>query len=266
MIDSGLARGSSNQRIGRILRLFKWAASEEFATAGIRLALKTASGLFLGQTEAKESEPVRPVDDDADEAIRPHVARQVWAMIRLQQLTGMRPGEVTRMRTGDLDRSGAVWVYTPSDYKTAHHGRGRRIYLGPRAQEILVPMLREDPGEYLFRPEEAMAEFRARQRLERRTPLPPSQRPRPRKSAPKYAPGERYSTRTYYHAVQYGCRRAGIPPWHPNQLRHGAATAIRARYGLEAAQVTLGHAQMDTSEIYAEKDEGLARRVAAEVG
>ena len=37
------------------------------------------------------------------EAIRPHVARQVWAMIQVQRLTGMRPGEVTIMRTCDLD-------------------------------------------------------------------------------------------------------------------------------------------------------------------
>jgi hypothetical protein len=47
---------------------------------------------------------------------------------------------------------------------------------------------------------------------------------------------------------------------------HTAATAVRARYGLEAAQVLLGHAKADVSEIYAEKNLSLARRVAAEVG
>ena len=41
---------------------------------------------------------------------------------------------------------------------------------------------------------------------------------------------------------------------------------IRARYGLEAAQVVFGHAQTNISEVYAEKDANLARRVAAEVG
>ena len=42
------------------------------------------------------------------EAIQPFVARQVWAMVQLQRLTGMRPGEVCRMRMCDLDISGAV--------------------------------------------------------------------------------------------------------------------------------------------------------------
>jgi hypothetical protein len=35
---------------------------------------------------------------------------------------------------------------------------------------------------------------------------------------------------------------------------------------LEAAQVIMGHAQADVTEVYAEKDLALARRVAAEVG
>ncbi|MCH7727914.1 MAG: hypothetical protein IH991_15770 [Planctomycetes bacterium] len=30
--------------------------------------------------------------------------------------------------------------------------------------------------------------------------------------------------------------------WSPNQLRHTAGTDVRKRYGLEAAQVVLGHA------------------------
>jgi integrase len=50
------------------------------------------------------------------------------------------------------------------------------------------------------------------------------------------------------------------------QLRHTAATAIRARYGLEAAQAVLGHAKPDTTLIYAEKDLAAARAVMAEIG
>ncbi|QJW93149.1 tyrosine-type recombinase/integrase [Frigoriglobus tundricola] len=54
--------------------------------------------------------------------------------------------------------------------------------------------------------------------------------------------------------------------WFPYQLRHTAATEIRRRHGLESAQVALGHAHAKTSEIYAEKNEGLAAKVAAEIG
>ncbi|MEO2032790.1 MAG: tyrosine-type recombinase/integrase [Planctomycetaceae bacterium] len=57
-----------------------------------------------------------------------------------------------------------------------------------------------------------------------------------------------------------------VDTWAPNRLRHSAATEIRKRYGLEAAQVILGHAKADTTQIYAERDATLAQRIAREVG
>lgn len=54
--------------------------------------------------------------------------------------------------------------------------------------------------------------------------------------------------------------------WATNQLRHTRATDVRARYGLEASQVILGHASADVTQIYAERDEALARKVAKESG
>ena len=41
---------------------------------------------------------------------------------------------------------------------------------------------------------------------------------------------------------------------------------IRSRFGLEAAQVVLGHSKADVTQIYAERDLGLADRVAGELG
>jgi len=54
--------------------------------------------------------------------------------------------------------------------------------------------------------------------------------------------------------------------WHPHQLRHNAATRLRKHYGLEAAQVILGHSTMDTTEMYAEQDAETAMKIMAEVG
>jgi integrase len=65
-------------------------------------------------------------------------------MIQFQRLSGMRPQEVCSMRTIDVDTSGRVSVYTPETHKTEHHGRERRIYLGPSAQVILRPWLRPE--------------------------------------------------------------------------------------------------------------------------
>jgi integrase len=62
------------------------------------------------------------------------------------------------------------------------------------------------------------------------------------------------------------CRKAGIPHWHPNQLRHTAATKIRQRYGLEAARQILGHRSTATTEIYAEADLGRVVFIMAEIG
>jgi hypothetical protein len=57
-----------------------------------------------------------------------------------------------------------------------------------------------------------------------------------------------------------------VPRWHSNQLRHNHATDVRRRYGLEAAQAVLGHSHADVTEVYAERNLGLAEKVALEVG
>lgn len=74
---------------------------------------------------------------------------------------------------------------------------------------------------------------------------------------------ERWSLRTQMAA---GGEFDPLPHWHPNQLRHRHATQVRKQYGLEAAQVSLGHSHAAIIEVYAEKNIALAVRVAAEVG
>ena len=266
MIDAGLARTTINQRIGRIVHVFKWAVAQELVSPAVHQGLKSVAGLQKGRSAARETAPVRPVPEAHVEAIRPQVARQVWAMVELQRRTGMRPGEVTVMRTGDLDRSGRVWIYTPASHKAEHHGKGRAIHLGPRAREVLGPWLRADPAAYLFSPEEAMAEFRAGQRRDRKSRLYPSQRERPRVREPKRRLGDHYTTRSYGHAIGYGCRKASVPHWHPHQLRHNAATRLRKEFGLDAARAILGHSSHSTAEIYAELDYAKAVVIMEQVG
>jgi site-specific recombinase XerC len=54
--------------------------------------------------------------------------------------------------------------------------------------------------------------------------------------------------------------------WSPNQLRHAAGTDVRRQYGLEAAQVILGHAKADVTQVYAERDQALAAEVMGKIG
>jgi site-specific recombinase XerC len=54
--------------------------------------------------------------------------------------------------------------------------------------------------------------------------------------------------------------------WAPKQLRHAAATEIRRQFGLEAAQVILGHSQANVTQVYAERDIARGIEVAREIG
>jgi hypothetical protein len=138
--------------------IFRWAAAEELIPIGVHLALRALEPLRRGRTTARETDPVRPVPPAHVRAIRLYVSRQVWAMIELQRLTGMRPVEVVQMRAVELDMTGRVWTFTPATHKTAHRGHSRTVYLGPRAQMILRPCLRPELAAPLFSPRDATAE------------------------------------------------------------------------------------------------------------
>lgn len=247
MVAHGLARTTINGGVNRIRRAFNWAAGEELIPASVPTALATVAGLRAGRTEARETAPVLPVDDltvDATVACLPEV---VADMVRLQRLTGMRPGEVCDLRPCDLDRNaagddgGEVWTYRPESHKTQHHGRGRVIFLGPKAQAILLKYLARDAQACCFRPCDSEAKRRALAHALRTTPLSCGNRPgtnvKPGAglNSGRGRPGEKYTTTNYRQAITRACERAKVAPWTPNQLRHAAATEVRAKFGLEAA-------------------------------
>lgn len=116
----------------------------------------------------------------------------------------------------------------------------------------------------------------------------------------KKAPGDAYTTCSYRRAIHNACDRAFPAPaplakrpeestkahrlrlsepqlkdfrswqsehrWSPNRLRHAKATETRKTFGLEAAQVTLGHSSADITQNYAQRDEELGKRVARHAG
>jgi integrase len=264
-VDTGLCRTEVNRRTAHVVRFFKWAVENELVPASVHHGLRAVSGLRKGRTDVRESKPVRPVPDAFVDAVRPFVSRQVWAMIELQRLTGMRPGEVCIMRTIDLDTSGRVWVYTPESHKTEHHGKERRIFIGPRAQEVLRPWLRTDLTAYLFSPAEAEAERLAEMRRNRKTPVQPSQRDRSKPGRARNL-GDHYDVKAYLHAIHRGCLKAGVPRWGPNRLRHNAATEIRKEFGLDVARAVLGHSSPAVTSVYAERDAGMASEAMERLG
>jgi integrase len=266
MIDADLSRGVINNRVNRIRRVFKWGVSEELIPASVHHGLQAVAGLKKGRSQARETEPVRPVPEAHVDAVIPFVSAQVATMIRLQQLTGMRPGEVVFMRPCDLQQSGDVWLYTPERHKNAYRGHKRTIYLGPRAQTILRPYLARDPMTFCFSPAEAEAERNQRRRSNRRSPMTPSQARRRAKPNPKRAKKQRYDVPAYRRAISYGVKRADVPLWHPNQLRHSCGTEVRRVFGLDAAQLILGHKTLSMTQVYAEVDQGKAVEIVRAIG
>ncbi len=115
-------------------------------------------------------------------------------------------------------------------------------------------------GKFLFSPREAEAERRARAETHRR----PNQKPTKRKTDRRL--GETYTPVAYRRAIERACEAADVPRWTPHRLRHNAATTIRHEYGIEAAQLILGHANGAITEIYAERDRAKALSIVAEIG
>ncbi len=130
---------------------------------------------------------------------------------------------------------------------------------------MLRPYLERDAETYCFSPRESELWRRAKQRLVRQTKVQPSQLDRTL-PIPKRRPGAVYVRSHYTKAIRQTCQRHGIPHWHPNQLRHAAATKLRKQFGLEAAQVCLGHSRADVTQVYAERNSDLAAKAMSVMG
>jgi integrase len=227
MIAQGLCRKVINARVNRIRRMFKWGVSKQMLPPLVLQSLQALAPLKRGRCNVREAAPVKPVAEEHVEAILPHVSQQVAAMIRLQLLTGMRPGEVVIMRGCDLDTTNNIWRYTPESHKTEHHNRERLIYLGPKAQQVLRPWLKPNPQAYLFSPLDAMESFCQQRHSKRRTPLSCGNRPGTnRQHHPQWLPRAHYTTNTYAQAIAKACKKA-FPP--PEVLRRRKVTGKKGR-------------------------------------
>lgn len=301
MIERGWCRSTLNAQVDRVRRMFKWAVTEEMIPGDVYHALRAVTGVRRGTPGVREPEPVHPVAADIVEATLPHLTPTIQAMVRVQLLTGMRPGEVCQLRADDIETDGAtgLWVFRPKQHKTKHHGRDRVVFIGPKARDILQPFLTAG-NSFLFSPRAAERDRNASRRENRMSPMTPSQAARSASATPKRPKREKYDETSYRNAIYRACDKAfpPLPPlvrrsgeklrqwksrltpaerealshwrsehhWHPNQLRHTAATLVRQQHGIETARVVLGHSKLTTTEIYAEADRLKAAEVMAKIG
>jgi integrase len=227
MIWLDWSRRYINASIRRTKQMFNWGVQEELVPTEVAGALSWVRGLQKDRTAAREKPRVDAVPDEHVEKVLPHVSPLVRDMIRTMRLSGMRAGEALRITVEEIDRSDPeCWIYRPTRHKTSQRGQARIVFLGPKVQTILTPRLLKAGTGRIF----------------------------------KITKGG------FKRAIDKGCDRAGVPRWAPNQLRHAAATEIRKEYGLEAAQVILGHAKADVTQVYAEANLGRGRDVARKIG
>jgi hypothetical protein len=91
-IDKELSRGHINAQIRRIVGMFSWAVEEETIPETTHRALAAIRNLKRGRSKAIETEPIRPVDEAVIDATLFELPEVVADMVRVQLLTGMRPG------------------------------------------------------------------------------------------------------------------------------------------------------------------------------
>lgn len=295
-----------NAQVQRIRHVFKWAAGHELVPVTVHQSLCTLEPLRRGRCDAREGKRVAPVPGHLLDAVLPNLTRPVAALVKLQLLSGARAGELLGLRPCDIqmDDQLGVWTYKPEEHKNAYREHERVIYFGPQAQEVIRPFLHDRAtSAFLFSPAESDAERRLRLHAQRTTPAGQGNEPGTnRRENPRRKPGDRFTTNTYHRAIQYACDRTFPPPphlakrdgetvdawrerlqaedlwgelvawrkahrFHPHQLRHNAATELRKAFGLEAAQLTLGHASAQiTDAIYAERDRAKVIEIMRKIG
>lgn len=251
-----LCRNVINQRVNIIKRMYKWAASMQLISAMTHHALLTVEALKKYRSEAKESKPVKPVDEEKVFIVLPFATKTLAAMIQVQYWTGMRSGELVIMRPCDVDRSGEIWQYYPGGHKTEHLDHARVISIGPKAQEVLAPFLLRPAESYCFSPAESCMQGQLAYH-----------------NTAKIRSGltERYSTHTYANAIKQVIKKAEdagviVENWHPHRLRHTAATNVRKKCGRDAARAFLGQKNSRITDTYAEIDEQLSIEAAKKTG
>lgn len=235
------SRKTANQHAGRIKRFARWCAGKKLLPAAAALDVRAVEQLPAFRSGATEHEPVTAVPWEHVEKVVGVVGEPWKSLILVQWWSGLRPAEACGLGVDQVrEAGGAIVLDFGLRHKSGWRGRRKVVPLGPNAAAVLRPHLdaaRAGGREHVFACVWTAADG-------------------PRPCTPS----------SYAHAVARACKAAGVPPWSPNQLRHAHATRVREALGLEAAQVALGHARADVTQIYAETQASRAAEIAARLG
>jgi integrase len=212
-IDRGNCRRTVNEFTRDTVAIFRWAAENEMIPGSVVHSLQAVRSLRKGRSDVPEGKPVTIVPEATVNATLDELTPTVADMVRLQLLTGMRPGELCNLTPGEVDRMGDVWLYRPSHHKTSHLDHDRVVAIGPKAQMVLRPYLLRADDAPCFSPREAYKQHLDRQHDERKTPMSCGNKPnesKRRKALAKLA--DRYDVCAYRKAIHRACDRAFPAP------------------------------------------------------
>ena len=166
-VKQGLSRYTVNKYSRHIIRAFRLAAENEKLSPENYQSMQAVKPLQKGKTKAPETDRIQPIDEESVEKTLQHLHGIAADMVRIQLLTGMRPGEVCQLKPNCIDSSGEIWRFTPEHHKNEHRDQSRVICIGNQAQDILRPYLLRDNDSFCFDPSEAVEQVRRRRNLER---------------------------------------------------------------------------------------------------
>jgi len=260
MIDADLSRQHINDRLSRIKRIFKWGVMKKLilqSTADEILCVESlhkGKSIRKGQAAPREAPKPRSVKDEDVKKTLPFLPQVVADMVRIQRATGMRPGEIFRMKWEDIDTTDFPWLYLPPEHKTDHHDIEKAVPFTRYCQKVLERYKDTPQDEIIFSPRRTVREQAELRSQKRKTPVQPSQVKRKEKAkCPEDRVGEKYTRHSYRRAVQRAAEKAGVEKWTPYMLRRAHANASDIKYGKEAARDLLGHTNTKTTEIYLRK-------------
>lgn len=234
MTRDELSKNVINQRVGRIRRMFRWGVTERAVRGEVLTDLERLPDLPRGRGSVRETKRVLHVEWERVRATLPYLGRpELKALVMLQWWTGARPGQVCHIRGEDVFTGGIVTV-------------GRKVLRVPDGFWLWVigakmAHLRADEDRLEYYPLNRKAQSVLRRWLRPEGYLLASSR------------ADHYGRTSYHAAVTRASEAAGVPHWHPHQIRHSAYIRLQMLGGSEAAGLCLNH-RADLSDVYGQKE------------
>jgi integrase len=136
-ITNGWCRGYCNKSTNRIRHIWKWGVENGMVPVTTLQALQAVSPLKSGRTTAPDHKLREAVPEENIEAVRLHLTQNHRDLFDLLRATGARPSELLSISMTDIDTTPEVWVADLKEHKNAYRGMSRKLFFGPKSQEIL---------------------------------------------------------------------------------------------------------------------------------